>query len=439
MRQACTEEKKLKIKESMKATKEKRSHQVCRVFKIKIDQSKLSKRQSEQLKMMFVEGKWIKNAGISWAKENNVSIFECKPPHKHELIPVKTKSGNIEYRELKFIGSQMAQDVVADMKSNLKTIIRLTKKGFQQHGELKHVSEIKALNLRQYGLTYKFKSHKRMKIQGVSGLISISGAKQFLDNKDIEIASAKILNTPKGYYIAISTFIEKYKLEKPKSNGKSIGLDLGCETSITYSDGRKQNVKIGESERMKNLQRKLQRQVKGSNNWNKTKKLLRVEYQKINNKKNDISNKIVSELKCYDNVVIQNEQLTNWHKTGHGKAVQHSCLGRIKSKLKNMNNVLTIASNIPTTKICLNCGKVYEMDESQRIFQCTCGCNEDRDIHAAKNMMTIVSMILDNDLSVPVGRRDFKRVEFLHVYQKKFKMDYVKMMKHEAEHPLGCR
>ena len=42
MRQSCSEEKRLKIKESMKATRKRRSEQICRVFKVKIDQSKLT-------------------------------------------------------------------------------------------------------------------------------------------------------------------------------------------------------------------------------------------------------------------------------------------------------------------------------------------------------------------------------------------------------------
>ena len=82
MRQACSQEKRLKIIESMKQTREKRTRQACRVFTIKIDSSKLTSKQKEQLKMMFVEGKWIKNSRIAWAKENNKSIFECERPKK---------------------------------------------------------------------------------------------------------------------------------------------------------------------------------------------------------------------------------------------------------------------------------------------------------------------------------------------------------------------
>jgi len=97
--------------------------------------------------MMFVEGKWLKNDRIAWARDNNKSIFECTRPHKHDIVNVKTKNGAIEQRQLQYIGSQMAQGVVDEMKSNLKTIISLVKGKKQKYGELKFVDELKSLNL----------------------------------------------------------------------------------------------------------------------------------------------------------------------------------------------------------------------------------------------------------------------------------------------------
>ena len=406
-------------------TRAKRSRKVCRVFKVKIDQSKLSTKQKEELKMMFVEGKWLKNDRIAWARNNSKSIFECKRPHKHEVVNVKNKDGVIEQRQLQYIGSQMAQGVVDEMKSNLKTIIALSEEKKQKHGELHFVDEIKSLNLCQYGNTYKFITPKKMKIQGVSRYVMVSGAKQFINDKKIELASAKLLNTPRGYYIAISTFTFKEDLSRIPFNGKTVAIDFGCQTSLTYNNGEKQTVLVGETEHMKRLQQKMQRQKKGSNNQERTKRLLQQQYQKMTNIKNDIANKILAQLKPYCNVIIQDEQLARWYKNGHGKKVQHSILGRVKSKLMaQFDNVIVLDKMIPTTKICMECGKTYGMKPSQRTFKCTCGVKEDRDIHAAQNMIAIVEMILGQKISVPVGRREFKREEFLEAYEKRFSKSY---------------
>ena len=438
MRTACSEEKRVKIRESMRATKEKRSRQKCRVFKVKIDESKLSKKQKTELKMMFVEGKWIKNSRIAWARDNGKSIFECTRPLKHEIVQVRTKDGTFEGRELKYIGSQMAQQVVDEMKSNLKTIMRLQSKGLQRGGELRFISELKSLNLPQYGTTYKFTSSRKMRIQGVSGRVYVSGAGQFIGNDDIEIASAKLLNTRCGYYIAVTTFTFHDRLPTKPKNGKSIALDLGCASTVTYSDGRKTTVLVEESERLRRLQRELARRTKRSNNWLRTQRRIGREYEKMTNRKNDAANKIVAELKSYDNVILQDEQLAHWHKTGHGKKVQHSILGRLKTKIMALDNAIVLARDIPTTKICMDCGRVHDMPVSRRQFKCQCGATGDRDVHAAENMLRIAEMCLGKKMSVPAGRREFTREEFLNAYRERFSADYG-TLNHEADRASARR
>lgn len=71
--------KSLKIKEAIKATRLKRSGQKCRVFKFKINQSKLSKKQNEQLRMMFVEGKWLYNDIVSRLQDPVFSLKDYNP------------------------------------------------------------------------------------------------------------------------------------------------------------------------------------------------------------------------------------------------------------------------------------------------------------------------------------------------------------------------
>lgn len=64
------------------------------------------------------------------------------------------------------------------------------------------------------------------------------------------------------------------------------------------------------------------------------------------------------------------------------------------------------------------------MKQWQRRFKCKCGIEDDRDVHAAKNMVAIVEMVLGKQLTVPVGRREFKREEFLEAYEKRFSKSY---------------
>ena len=426
-----------RIGEKGRMTRERHSTMDCHVYTLKIDQSKLSTKQKEELKMMFVEGKRLKNYILSQCMDNQTKLFDYPLPHANEKIQYKDKDGNLIDYKLRHLGSQMTQDVLNDMKSNLKTIIKLTKAKKQRHGKLRFCSELKSLSLRQFGVTYKFHGKSKIKIQGVSGKVRINGTKQFWNDYGVEFANAKLLNKPDGLYVAVTTYKPKEKKETNLIKG-GISIDMGCQTTIAYSDGRKENISIGESEHLKTLQRGMQRQVKGSNNRYKTIKNIRKEYQKLENKKNDIINKVIHDLKNYEYVVIQDEQVSKWLKNKHlSKRVHRACLGKLKEKIKNLDNVVVLAEDIPTTKICMNCGKVHEMNLSNRTFKCSCGCDMDRDVHAAQNMLGIVDMFNKFMNFVPVGRRDIKRVEFLEAYAKKFKVSY-ETAKHEA-HGLSDR
>ena len=417
-----------RIREKGRMTRERHSTMDCHVYQLKINLSKLNKKQKEQLKMMFVEGKRLKNHILNECESNNISVFDYQVPHAHEKIKYKNKDGEFVDYELNYIGSQMAQDVLKDIRANQKTIIRLTKNKLQKGGKLKYCSEMRVLNLRQYGTTYKFKGQHKLRIQGISGFVYVRGGNQFWKIHGIELANAKLLNTPSGYYISITTYQPK---QQKTFNDKTIAFDFGCQTSITDNYGNKTILSVEESEHMKTLQRKLQRQTKGSNNRFKTICQIRKCYQQMMNKKKDIVNKFVHGIKNYSHIIIQDEQISKWKQDKRmSRKIHHSCLGLLKSKLKQLENCVVLDKDIPTTKVCMNCGKIHEMDLSDRTFICDCGIRMDRDVHAANNMIDIVDILNKTNL-VPMGRREIKRVEFLEAYAKKFKVSY-ETAKHEA-------
>jgi putative transposase len=197
--------------------------------------------------------------------------------------------------------------------------------------------------------------------------------------------------------VAFTCFIYKDKIKKKETNGKTIGIDFGCSTAFTTSEGEKIQASVQESERLKKLQRRFARQQKGSKRRYRTLGLIKGEYQKQTNRKNDLANKIVAKFLENDRVVIQDEQLRGWQKGGHGKAVQHSVLGRVKAKLILSPRVAVLTRTAPTSKLCRKCGAYHdELRVWDRSFVCECGVSEDRDIHAAKNMV----WMYENNLGV---------------------------------------
>lgn len=395
------------IKETMKATFEKRKQQKCFVFQCKIDESQLSKKQKEELEMSFIEAKWLKNDILRWSDlDENNKPWNYKFSGKVTRKVYNKATGNLENIEceLKFLGGSVRQQVQKQLCANIRTLATLKKKG-HKIGRIKYCKEYRDLDFNHYGTTYRIVSSRRMRFQGISKTIVVNGLKQFYE-KGYEYANCKLVNTPKGYYVKITCYLDKNKIIEKQKINKTLGIDFGCMDSFVTSEGEKINVKVQESERLKKLQRKFSRQQKGSKSRQRTLYLIKREYQKQTNIKNDLANKLVAKFKQYETIVIQDEQLSKWQKSGHGKAVQHSILGRVKGKLILLPNTVVIAKNDPTTKLCRNCGVFHdEMKQWHRTFKCDCGVEMDRDIHAAQNMV----WMYENNLGVE--RTKFTRLE----------------------------
>ena len=322
----------------------------------------------------------------------------------------------------------MKQSVYTDLKSSIKALSKLKKKGFKV-GRLKFKSEIGAVSLKQYGTTYKFHNDHLVKIQNIHGLVRVNGLDQIKD--DVEFANAKLLNRADGYYLAVTTYTErKPYTDRPRAD---VGIDMGCHTSFTLSTGEEIDVKVKEPEHLKRLQRKQNRQKKGSNSRRRTIHKIQKKHQRLVNRKNDRANKIVADLNSrFGLIYIQDENLSGWQKTGHGKAVQHSCLGRVKARLKTQDNVYVVNRWIPTTQQCINCGDKHPMPPEIRTFECGCGLCMPRDLHSANRM------VQEGRKLVPPERREFMRADWWatilpYLGQGKSCRDDAR-----SSHPLGC-
>ncbi len=104
------------IRKTLLETREKRLSQKCKVFKIKINESRLSCKQKEALKMLFVEAKWIYNDILNFSKNNDINTYDASK----KVVTVKNKDGEFEERPLNYIGSQMKQATVTKILNSIK-------------------------------------------------------------------------------------------------------------------------------------------------------------------------------------------------------------------------------------------------------------------------------------------------------------------------------
>ena len=398
--------KNLAIKEKGNETRNRHKAMRCRVIMLKVVRNKLTKEQSECLHGQFREAKWVYNSMLSQSNEGK-DIFSLTYSD-FETVTHKDKDKNDVISSLQFLSKRELQSVIASVKTNITNLAKAKKKGLDV-GALRFISEYTSIDLPQYEKSYRIVSRTRVKVDKVKRPIYVRGLDQLYNlDCEYELANAKLVNRPDGFYIAVTIYTEREHEDGCTSEKPLIGIDMGCQTSLTLSDGRKINAEVKETERLKRLQRSLDRSEKGSNNRRRIRRKLRVEHGHLCNKRDDMARKILHMLSMYK-VVMQDEQLSNWQKGGHGKKVSHGVLGRVKDGLLSRDDTYVIDKMVPTTKLCTCCGEHVEMGQWDRRFVCPCcGHEDDRDVHAAKNML----WLFGNRGALCVGRTEYTREAF---------------------------
>ena len=372
-----------RIRDAGKATRARRAKMECIVRKIKIDRSRLNNKQEEAINRLFLESKWLANSCIANERFDNDYLKELAGK-----VQVKTPAG-MEERKFLVLGGQLSQSVIRDLKYSLKSLAKLKSKG-KEVGRLRYRKQVRSLDFPQYGHSHKINREKnRVKLANIPGWMRVRGLNQL--PAEAEFANCKLLDKPDGLFIAITCYTDK----EPEdfTPGTSIGVDMGVKTHLTFSNGVKINALIEESERAKGLRRKISRQKPGSNNRAKTMHRLEKVLAKDANKREDIANKIVHELLKNETVYYQDEPIHDWFKKqGHmkpGRRLHGSILGRVKEKLSRNPRAVMLDRYLATTATCV-CGHKTKHKPGERIFVCSaCGYSDDRDIHAAKNMVRL--------------------------------------------------
>jgi len=379
-----------KISASRKKTHERRQHQTCKTYDIKIQSNKLNKAQKEALTRIFLEAKWLRNDALA----NGIDEYPLDG-----TVQVKLPDGTFQTREILTLGSQMQQSTINDLKRDRKALAAKKKKGYKT-GKLKFTSQVKSVELKQYGTTYAFKRTKNSKkltlvrVQNVPGRLRVNGLDQIPDSA--EFACAHLVDRPDGYHLLVTCYFDEddEAVRDCFVPGTVIGIDMGVRTSVTMSDGRKVSAVIGETDRLKHLQRGLSRQVKGSNNYKRTCRLLRREYERLSCRRDDVANKIVHDLLLNEVVFMQDENLRAWVSRGSrargSRRVHDGVLGRVKARLVGDSRVVVLGRFVPSSRVCPVCGERSHLGLGDRVFVCErCGFSFDRDVNAACNMVRL--------------------------------------------------
>ena len=374
------------IKNSIKATRERHAGMRCRVFEVKIDASKLSAAKKASLDQLFREAKWLRNSELA---KRDVRLFD------RNATTATVKVGDVfEVRHLTLLGSQIRQDIVDALKSEIRGLVTKKSRG-EKIGALKFKPFCNSIPLRQFGTTYRIDFEKNtVSVQKLDRQpFKVRGLRQIPE--DAEFANAKLIRKPSGYYFHITTYTEPVERI---ATGACCGIDFGIGNNLTLDDGTTINICVPESKSVKLASKRVNKSYvrngkkkKKSKNHNRRVSKLRTAYEKQNNVKHDVANKVISNLLAdYDFIAIQDEMIAGWHRGLFGKQVQHSVMGAIKAKLKTNSSVRVVERSFPSTQICPACGKLTKHPLAMRSYRCDhCGYSHpSRDTKAAISILT---------------------------------------------------
>lgn len=271
--------------------------------------------------------------------------------------------------------------------------------------KFKSADEYKSFELRQYQRDFKILDEKHVRFwqetYSVKGLNNLKGIPQ----------TARIKRRADGWYIQIVCKVENK--EPLKEIKKAIGIDCGLKYLIADSDGnvieppkyyRKAETKLGKTQ--KNLNRK----SAGSNRRNNIKNLLAKQHLKIERQRRDFNHKIAQKLvQENDFIVAEKLNIEGMARNHHlAKSIKDASwddlLRKIQYKAEEAGKYFIQVDPAYTSQKCNKCGEMVAKSLSTRTHICSyCGYVEDRDVNAAKNILTAGHAVLrEMDISVSV-------------------------------------
>ena len=217
--------------------------------------------------------------------------------------------------------------------------------------------------------------------------------------------------TDNKYYMSL---LVESEIKPLKQSTRTVGLDLGLKSLIVDSNGHKyKNHKYltKSQSRLAKAQRKLSKMVKGSSNRNKQRIKVAKLHKKIQNQRNDylhkLSKKIIDENQviCIESLLVKDMMSDSKLAKNISDVSWSRFVSMLIYKADWYNRkVIKVPSTYPSSQLCSKCGYKNSITKDLAIRKWTCpkcGSIHDRDINAAKNILSKGIEMLTKDGTHP--------------------------------------
>ena len=218
----------------------------------------------------------------------------------------------------------------------------------------------------------------------------------YLPTSGVKILSATVSEQAGHWFVSVQ--VQQDIPEPPVRDGGMVGVDLGVKTLATVSDGTTiENPRaLGSNlKRLKRLQRRVSRKIKGSHNRRKAVRRLARQHARIANIRKDVLHKATTMLtKTKSALVLEDLNVAGMLKNHRlARAIADVGLGEFRRQATYKGawyrcEIIEAERFFPSSKRHAVCGHINEgLTLSDRVWLCGgCGAFVDRDANAADNL-----------------------------------------------------
>ena len=323
-------------------------------------------------------------------EKKKLTLFD----QNNELVKLKQQK---DLLWLKKVHSQVLQQALSDLDKAYQNFFR----------GLKQKVKIGFPKFKCKGVKDSFRYPQGVKVSNSKVYLPKIGFVRFRESRMIEgvIKQTTIIKEGEYWYVSFACEIEKEKPNPNLNRDKIVGIDLGIKTFATMAIGKKNHLVTIENpkflkrslKKLRFLNRRLSKKVKGSRNRYKAKVELSKFHSTLRNLRLDFFYKLALDIvKSHDIISIEKMNIKNMLQgiKSLSRSISDAGWGMFLNCLKNKaleygKTLHEVSSFLASTQKCSKCGNKKEMNLRQREYICECGNILDRDLNAAINIKNL--------------------------------------------------